>query len=73
MSPVDLIEPPLRTHVMIAQNYAGMWRRNGFSLLNQVSLFYSSEQLFHLTFCGINYNLNSTLYFYFNDLFSIKL
>ncbi|XP_036362992.1 E3 ubiquitin-protein ligase UBR2 isoform X2 [Octopus sinensis] len=41
MSPVDLIEPPLRTQVMIAQNYAGMWRRNGFSLLNQI-FFYNN-------------------------------
>ncbi|GAB1601270.1 E3 ubiquitin-protein ligase UBR2-like isoform X2 [Argonauta hians] len=41
MSPVDLIEPPLRTQVMIAQNYAGMWKRNGFSLLNQI-FFYNN-------------------------------
>ncbi|XP_050407008.2 E3 ubiquitin-protein ligase UBR2 isoform X1 [Patella vulgata] len=36
LEPLDLIEPPLRTQVMIAQTQAGMWRRNGFSLLNQI-------------------------------------
>ncbi|XP_064624216.1 E3 ubiquitin-protein ligase UBR2-like isoform X2 [Lineus longissimus] len=41
LSPVDLIEPPLRTLVMIAQTQAGMWRRNGYSLLNQI-FFYSN-------------------------------
>uniref|UniRef100_A0A2P2HWE1 E3 ubiquitin-protein ligase n=1 Tax=Hirondellea gigas TaxID=1518452 RepID=A0A2P2HWE1_9CRUS len=31
----DLLEPALRTLVMIAQCKAGMWRRNGLSLTNQ--------------------------------------
>lgn len=34
--PEELIEDPLRTQVLIAQVHAGMWRRNGFSLLNQI-------------------------------------
>ena len=33
---VELTETPLRALVMIAQTQAGMWRRNGYSLLNQV-------------------------------------
>lgn len=33
---ISLMEPVLRTQVMIAQSQAGMWRRNGYSLLNQV-------------------------------------
>ncbi|CAG0889985.1 unnamed protein product [Darwinula stevensoni] len=33
---VALMEPCLRTEVLIAQVHAGMWRRNGFSLMNQV-------------------------------------
>ena len=36
VSPVELIEPSLRVQVMIAQSQAGMWRRNGYSLLNQI-------------------------------------
>lgn len=41
-----LIELPLRTLVMIAQSSAGMWRRNGYSLVNQVCsgyLFWAKE------------------------------
>ncbi|XP_030854338.1 E3 ubiquitin-protein ligase UBR2 isoform X2 [Strongylocentrotus purpuratus] len=34
--PEELIEDPLRTQVLIAQVHAGMWRRNGYSLLNQI-------------------------------------
>jgi E3 ubiquitin-protein ligase UBR2 len=34
-----LIEHPLRCLVLCAQVHAGMWRRNGFSLVNQVSGF----------------------------------
>ncbi|XP_055525528.1 E3 ubiquitin-protein ligase UBR1 [Wyeomyia smithii] len=32
----QIIEPVLCTRVMISQVYAGMWRRNGYSLLNQL-------------------------------------
>lgn len=31
-----MIEPPLRVQVLIAQSQAGLWRRNGYALLNQV-------------------------------------
>lgn len=31
-----IIEPVLRAQVMIAQVHAGMWRRNGYSVINQV-------------------------------------
>ncbi|XP_013420461.1 E3 ubiquitin-protein ligase UBR2 isoform X2 [Lingula anatina] len=36
LSMVDLIELPLRAQVLVAQTQASMWRRNGFSLLNQI-------------------------------------
>ena len=36
----ELMEPSLRVLVMIAQTQAGMWRRNGYSLLNQVRHFF---------------------------------
>lgn len=35
-TPVQIIEPILRTQVMISQVHAGMWRRNGYALLNQL-------------------------------------
>ncbi|KAK2704905.1 E3 ubiquitin-protein ligase UBR2-like isoform X2 [Artemia franciscana] len=35
-NPVQIIEPVLRTQVMVAQVQAGMWRRNGYSLINQI-------------------------------------
>ena len=40
-TPVQLIELPLRTQVMIAQFRAGMWRRNGYSLVNQVYFYHN--------------------------------
>lgn len=33
---MELIEPSLRSAVLIAQVHAGMWRRNGFSVIDQV-------------------------------------
>lgn len=35
-TPEQLIEPVLCTQTMIAQVHAGLWRRNGYSLLNQL-------------------------------------
>lgn len=35
-SPEQIIEPVLCTQTMIAQVHSGMWRRNGYSLLNQL-------------------------------------
>ncbi|XP_069985814.1 E3 ubiquitin-protein ligase UBR2 isoform X10 [Penaeus vannamei] len=40
-SPEELMEPVLRTQVMIAQVHAGMWRRNGFSLINQIYFYHN--------------------------------
>ncbi|KAH9509159.1 E3 ubiquitin-protein ligase ubr2 [Bulinus truncatus] len=37
----ELMEPALRIQVLLAQSQAGMWRRNGYSLQNQV-FFYSN-------------------------------
>lgn len=33
---IEVMEPSLRTQVMIAQYRSGLWRRNGFSLVNQI-------------------------------------
>ncbi|XP_017779265.1 PREDICTED: E3 ubiquitin-protein ligase UBR2 isoform X2 [Nicrophorus vespilloides] len=40
-NPVQLIEPVLRTQVMISQVHAGMWRRNGYALLNQLYFYHN--------------------------------
>lgn len=37
MLPIELIEEPLRVQVLVAELHAGLWRRNGYSLVNQVS------------------------------------
>ncbi|XP_075234618.1 ubr1 ubiquitin ligase [Lycorma delicatula] len=39
--PEQIIEPVLRTQVMISQVHAGMWRRNGYSLLNQLYFYHN--------------------------------
>lgn len=39
-SMIDIMEPSLRTEVMIAQFRSGMWRRNGYSLVNQIIYFH---------------------------------
>lgn len=40
-TPVQIIEPVLRAQVMVAQVHAGMWRRNGYALLNQLYLYHN--------------------------------
>nr|CAD7425225.1 unnamed protein product [Timema monikensis] len=40
-TPEQIIEPVLRTQVMISQVHAGMWRRNGYSLLNQLYFYHN--------------------------------
>ncbi|XP_059082624.1 E3 ubiquitin-protein ligase UBR2-like isoform X2 [Tigriopus californicus] len=35
-NPIQMIEPSLRTVVLVAQVHAGMWRRNGYSLTDQI-------------------------------------
>ncbi|CAH2087795.1 unnamed protein product [Euphydryas editha] len=40
-SPEELIEPVLCTMVMVAQVHSGMWRRNGFALLNQLYFYHN--------------------------------
>ncbi|XP_049790695.1 E3 ubiquitin-protein ligase UBR2 [Schistocerca nitens] len=40
-TPELIIEPVLRTQVMISQVHAGMWRRNGYSLLNQLYFYHN--------------------------------
>lgn len=42
-SMIDIMEPSLRTEVMIAQFRSGMWRRNGYSLVNQILYFHGAS------------------------------
>lgn len=37
----QMIEPVLRAQVMISQVHSGMWRRNGYSLLNQLYFYHN--------------------------------
>uniref|UniRef100_A0A914X7B7 E3 ubiquitin-protein ligase n=1 Tax=Plectus sambesii TaxID=2011161 RepID=A0A914X7B7_9BILA len=39
--PAALMEMPLRVNVLCAQSQASMWRRNGFSLINQIHNYFS--------------------------------
>nr|XP_006815804.1 PREDICTED: E3 ubiquitin-protein ligase UBR2-like [Saccoglossus kowalevskii] len=43
LTPVEMVEESLRTQVMVAQVQAGMWRRNGYSLLNQLYFYHSGR------------------------------
>ncbi|CAH1958819.1 unnamed protein product [Acanthoscelides obtectus] len=40
-TPVQIMEPVLRAQVMIAQVHAGMWRRNGYALLNTLFFYHN--------------------------------
>ncbi|KZC07599.1 E3 ubiquitin-protein ligase UBR2 [Dufourea novaeangliae] len=40
-TPERIIEPVLAAQVMISQVYAGMWRRNGYSLVNQLYFYHN--------------------------------
>lgn len=62
LSPPMLIEHPLRCLVLCAQVHAGMWRRNGFSLVNQARSLYICFILMFMAF-------------YFNNViaFSLKI
>lgn len=40
-TPEQVVEPVLRTQSMISQVHAGMWRRNGYSLLNQLYFYHN--------------------------------
>ncbi|KAJ8942266.1 hypothetical protein NQ318_008010 [Aromia moschata] len=40
-TPVQIVEPVLRGQVMIAQVHAGMWRRNGYALLNTLFFYHN--------------------------------
>lgn len=53
LSPHMVIEHPLRCLVLCAQVHAGMWRRNGFSLVNQVSNGMSEQWYWDLTVCTL--------------------
>ena len=38
--PIQMMEPSLRTTVFVAQIQAGLWRRNGHSLLDQIHAYH---------------------------------
>lgn len=40
-TPEQIIEPVLRAQAMISQVHAGMWRRNGYSLINQLYFYHN--------------------------------
>ncbi|XP_076276967.1 ubr1 ubiquitin ligase [Lasioglossum baleicum] len=40
-TPEEIIEPVLAAQVMISQAHAGMWRRNGYSLVNQLYFYHN--------------------------------
>ncbi|XP_057659801.1 E3 ubiquitin-protein ligase UBR2 isoform X1 [Diorhabda carinulata] len=40
-TPIQIIEPVLRAQVMIAQVHSGMWRRNGYALLNTLFFYHN--------------------------------
>ncbi|XP_050308066.1 E3 ubiquitin-protein ligase UBR2 isoform X2 [Anthonomus grandis grandis] len=40
-NPVRIMEPVLRAQVMIAQVHSGMWRRNGYALLNTLFFYHN--------------------------------
>ena len=42
-SPIQMMEPSLRTTVFVAQIQAGMWRRNGHSLIEQAMAYHDSR------------------------------
>jgi hypothetical protein len=39
----QVLEIPLRTAVMVSQVYAGMWRRNGYSLQHQIFFYHNAR------------------------------
>ncbi|XP_015515354.1 E3 ubiquitin-protein ligase UBR2 [Neodiprion lecontei] len=40
-TPEQIIEPVLRTQAMFSQVHAGMWRRNGYSIMNQLFFYHN--------------------------------
>ena len=76
--PIQMMEPSLRTTVFVAQIQAGLWRRNGHSLIDQVNAYHDprfryfcsihllvQKQLWSCTifFDHIQYFLNAVKYF----------
>lgn len=49
----ELAEYPLRTLVLVAQTSAGMWRRNGYALANQVRIQFCNQALQYRKFFQI--------------------
>jgi len=68
MPPISqILELPLRSLVLVSQVYAGMWRRNGFSLQHQIFFYHSARcrgemydrDIQLVQFCAANMDPNS--------------
>ena len=42
-TPMVMMEPSLRLAVVVAQVFSGMWRRNGYSVLEQIRVYHDSR------------------------------
>ena len=69
-SPIQMMEPSLRTTVFVAQIQAGMWRRNGHSLIEQSQAYHDSrwrkemeDQVFIMNFSKRQSNSSENLIF----------
>lgn len=70
-SPIQMMEPSLRTTVFVAQIQAGMWRRNGHSLIEQSQAYHDSrwrkemeDQVFIMNFLKRQSNSSENLIFF---------
>ena len=70
-SPIQMMEPSLRTTVFVAQIQAGMWRRNGHSLIEQSQAYHDSrwrkemeDQVFIMNFSKRQSNSSENLIFF---------
>ena len=72
LDPIDLMEHPLRVIVMVAQSYAGMWRRNGECLIEFLMALWQwdrkrkSNWLNSVLLAVSGYSLLNQIYLYHN-------
>ena len=79
-SPIQMMEPSLRTTVFVAQIQAGMWRRNGHSLIEQSQAYHDSrwrkemeDQVFIMNFLKRQSNSSENLIFFLRILLCYNL
>ena len=79
-SPIQMMEPSLRTTVFVAQIQAGMWRRNGHSLIEQSQAYHDSrwrkemeDQVFIMNFSKRQSNSSENLIFFLRILLCYNL